>query len=47
MVDLKELTVMTEDVEVLKGLAEKLLDELADLETVISEAVLEIRMNEG
>ena len=44
MVDLKELTVMAEDVEVLKGLAEKLLDELADLESVIDAAVLEIRM---
>lgn len=44
MVDLKELTVMAEDVEVLKGLAEKLLDELADLESVIDAAILEIRM---
>lgn len=44
MVDLKELTVMNEDVEVLKGLAEKLLDELADLQSVIDAAILEIRM---
>lgn len=44
MVDIKELTVMAEDVEVLKGLAEKLLDELADLQSVIDAALLEIRM---
>lgn len=44
MPDLKELTVMAEDVEILKGLAEKLLDELADLQSVIDAAVLEIRM---
>lgn len=44
MVDLKELTVMAEDVEVMKGLAEKLLDELADLQSVIDAAVLETRM---
>jgi hypothetical protein len=44
VVDLKELTVMAEDVEVLKGLAEKLLDELADLQSVIDAAILEIRM---
>ena len=45
MVDLKELTVIAEDIEILRGLSEKLLDELADLESVIDSAILEIRMN--
>lgn len=43
--DLKELTTLAEDVQILRGLSEKLLDELADMETVIDSAILEIRMN--
>ena len=43
--DLKELATLAEDVQILRGLSEKLLDELADMETVIDSAILEIRMN--
>jgi hypothetical protein len=42
--DLKELTTLAEDVQILRGLSEKLLDELAGMEAVIDSAVLEIRM---
>ena len=43
--DLRELTTLAEDVQILRGLSEKLLDELAEMEAVIDSAVLEIRMN--
>lgn len=43
--DLKELTTLAEDVQILRGLSEKLLDELADMESVIDSAILEVRMN--
>lgn len=42
--ELKELIVMAEDVEILRGLSEKLLDELANLEAAIDAAILEQRM---
>jgi hypothetical protein len=44
-VDIKELITLAEDVQILRGLSEKLLDELADMEAVIDAAVLEMRMN--
>lgn len=43
--DLKELTTLAEDVQILRGLSEKLLDELAEMESVVDNAILEIRMN--
>ena len=43
--DLKELATLAEDVQILRGLSEKLLDELADMESVIDSAILEVRMN--
>ena len=43
--DLKELITLAEDVQILRGLSEKLLDELADMESVIDSAILEVRMN--
>lgn len=45
MLGIKELTVMAEDVEILRALAEKTLDELAEIQTVIDEALIEIRMS--
>lgn len=42
--DLKELVTLEEDVQILRGLSEKLLDELADMEAVIDAAILEQRM---
>lgn len=42
---LKELMVMAEDIEILRGLSEKMLDELADMEAVVDAAILELRMN--
>lgn len=42
--ELKELITLAEDVQILRGLSEKLLDELADMEAVIDAAVLEKRM---
>lgn len=43
--ELKDLVTMAEDIEILRGLSEKLLDELADMESVVDAAILEMRMN--
>ena len=45
MLDIKTVATLAEDVQILIGLSEKLLDELATMEAAVDAALIELRMS--
>ena len=45
VLDIKTVATLAEDVQILIGLSEKLLDELATMEAAVDAALIELRMS--